>query len=242
MGTDASSVRQTTQYVKQLPHDHSQRDRFATELERNFSVIAAAGTGKTTAITERIVEIARRRPDWLPRLVVVTFTNRAADEMQQRARQRIFETGVPLDVLNAFNRAFFGTIHSFCVKLLAARGHHLGLPSHLELFADDEELWNDFVQRTDSVGDSLSPENRKKLLRHVQLRDLMELGRRGGLALALEQRDLDCPAAINIDPVISYGGAGVRIEADKEALRRWKELFDGDSDFVRTHCATSTNG
>ena len=101
MGTDASSVRQTTQYVKQLPHDHSQRDRFATELERNFSVIAAAGTGKTTAITERIVEIARRRPDWLPRLVVVTFTNRAADEMQQRARQRIFETGVPLDVLNA---------------------------------------------------------------------------------------------------------------------------------------------
>jgi len=107
--------------------------------------------------------------------------------MQQRARQRIFETGVPLDVLNAFNRAFFGTIHSFCVKLLAARGHHLGLPSHLELFADDEELWNDFVQRTDSVGDSLSPENRKKLLRHVQLRDLMELGRRGGLALAFSR-------------------------------------------------------
>jgi ATP-dependent helicase/nuclease subunit A len=129
--------------MRKKPQDQSQRDRFATELDKNFSVIAAAGAGKTTAITDRIVQIAedpRRARDWFPRLVVVTFTNRAADEMQQRARQRIFESNVSPDVLAAFNRAFFGTIHSFCMKLLGAHGHHLGLPARLELITDDAPI------------------------------------------------------------------------------------------------------
>jgi ATP-dependent exoDNAse (exonuclease V) beta subunit len=218
--------------MKTLPKDQPERDRFVTELDWNFSVIAAAGTGKTTAITERIAQIARQRPEWLPRLVVVTFTNRASDEMQQRARQRIFEQNPSPNLLATFNRAFFGTIHSFCVKLLAAHGHHLGLPSRLDLIDDDAELWNDFVQRTDSIGDVLSSKNREALLRHVQLRDLMELGRSGKLPLAIEQRDFDCPSVINIDHVINYHGAGVRIEADQEALRKWKKEFDSDSDFL----------
>jgi ATP-dependent helicase/nuclease subunit A len=218
--------------MKTSAADEFDRERSSTELDRNFSVIAAAGTGKTTAITKRIVEIAQRKPDWLPRLIVVTFTNRAADEMQQRARQRIFQAGVPLQVLAAFNGVFFGTIHSFCTKLLAAHGHRLGLPSRLNLVSDDEELWNDFVQRTDSVGESLSPQNRAKLFRHVQVRDLMELGRTGKLPLRIEQRELSCPEIINIDEVINYSGAGVRIDADKETLRKWKELFESESDFV----------
>ena len=83
----------------------------------------------------------------MPELVVVTYTNRAADEMQQRTRQRILEAGLSLEIIEAFNRAFFGTIHSFCVKLLGAHGHHLGLPANLELVTDDEELWNQFVQQ-----------------------------------------------------------------------------------------------
>src|SRR5207237_122894 len=67
--------------------DQETRRRFACELETNFSVIASAGSGKTRAITDRIVEIAKdrqRAAEWLPQLVVVTYTNRAADEMQAR--------------------------------------------------------------------------------------------------------------------------------------------------------------
>ena len=59
--------------------DEAARQRFASELDRNFSVIASAGSGKTRAITDRIVEIARapqRALEWLPQLVVVTYTNR----------------------------------------------------------------------------------------------------------------------------------------------------------------------
>ena len=113
------------------PHDQAQRDRFIYELERNFSVVASAGSGKTRAITDRIVALARRERarEWLPTLVVVTYTNRAAAEMQQRARQSILEAGVSLEVLAAFDRAFFGTIHSLCVRLLRQHGHHIGVPA-----------------------------------------------------------------------------------------------------------------
>lgn len=223
--------------MKALPQDQLQRERFATELDKNFSVIAAAGAGKTTAITDRIVQMAQdpaRAREWFPRLVVVTFTNRAADEMQQRARQRIFEENVSPTVLAAFNRAFFGTIHSFCMKLLAAHGHHLGLPSRLELIADDADLWNDFVQQTQSIGHSLSTENRNALFRHVQLRDLMELGRRGRLPLSFERRELDCPRALDSSRVLAHPAPvnATKIRAAQDALRDWESKFKDGADFL----------
>ncbi|MGZ5020275.1 MAG: UvrD-helicase domain-containing protein, partial [Chthoniobacterales bacterium] len=103
-----------------FPDDHSARRRFAEEIDRNFSVVASAGSGKTHAITERIVQIAAssKAEEILPRLVVVTFTHRAADEMQQRTRQRILQEHRSPAIHAAFNRAFFGTIHSFCMRLL----------------------------------------------------------------------------------------------------------------------------
>ena len=89
--------------------DGNARQCFACELNRNFSVVASAGSGKTRAITNRVVEIARSSLalEWLPQLVVVTYTNRAADEMQQRARQQILEDpklSKKPEVIDAFNR------------------------------------------------------------------------------------------------------------------------------------------
>ena len=155
--------------------DESARARFADELDRNFSVVASAGSGKTTAITQRVLSIARsvNAAEILPRLVVVTFTNRAADEMQQRARQIILEKKLGAEVQTAFDRAFFGTIHSFCMKLLTDYGHYLGLPAPLELLSDDNDLWQEFVQGQTQIGHSLGETNRAALLRLVQARDLM---------------------------------------------------------------------
>src|SRR5437660_12502998 len=127
--------------------DELARQRFARELDSNFSVIASAGSGKTRAITDRIVEIAkdrRRALEWLPQLVVVTYTNRAADEMQRRTRQRILEAGLPLETVEAFGRAFFATIHASCMKLLAMHAHPLGLPARRETIPDNNaDLWNE---------------------------------------------------------------------------------------------------
>src|SRR4030095_13820543 len=148
------------------PRDEAARARFAKELDRNFSVVASAGSGKTTAITQRILSIARS-PNAaliLPRLVVVTFTNRAADEMQQRTRQALLEENLRPEVQTAFNRAFFGTIHSLCMKLLTDFAHYVALPAPLELVEDDNDLWQEFAQNQTRIGCSLGKKDRAMLL------------------------------------------------------------------------------
>src|SRR5205085_1364820 len=177
------------------PSDTDARERFATELDRNFSVVASAGSGKTTAVINRVLSIARstKAIEVLPRLVVVTYANRAADEMQQRARQLLLENNLSADIQTAFNRAFFGTIHSFCLKLLTDHGHYLGLPTPLELLADDDDLWHEFVQGQTRIGHSLGETNRAELLRLIQARDLMDLARRSRSETLSASPILPCP-------------------------------------------------
>jgi ATP-dependent exoDNAse (exonuclease V) beta subunit len=228
--------------MKATPADQRNRERFASELDRNFSVIAAAGSGKTRAITDRIVKIAQDRHarEWLPMLVVVAFTNRAADEMQQRARTEILRSGVSLDLLPAFNRAFFGTIHSFCVRLLESYGHHLGLPPKFDVITDDEELWNDFVQQQTVIGRALSEENRRELLRHVQARQLMELGRHADLLLVPPPNDF-CPDTdfTRVYRFVSKGSSRQTIPALQKELEQAEEAWRNSADFVRWPTCTS---
>ena len=134
-----------------LPSDHEKRQRFITGHAHNISVIAPAGVGKTRAIVERIVAVARQTEatavESLSRLVVVTYSVKAAQEMQQRARTAIREAKLSPAVQRAFQRTFFGTIHSYCVQLLERFGHYLGLPSPVELLVDEDECWKRFLTR-----------------------------------------------------------------------------------------------
>src|ERR1043166_2617522 len=186
------------------PIDQPDRHRFVSELDCNFSVIAAAGSGKTRAITDRISQIARsaRAMELLPQLAVVAFTNRAADEVQQRPRAEVLRAKLPIEVLAAFNRAFFGTIHSLCVRLLESYGHYIGLPPAFDVITDDDEVWNEFVQQQTTIGRSLSDDNRRELVRHVQARTLMELGRRADLEI-VDPPEGKCPAPV-FKPVYPY--------------------------------------
>jgi ATP-dependent exoDNAse (exonuclease V) beta subunit len=232
MGAHASAIRGTG--VRQMTGaaDEAARERFVRELDRNFSVIASAGSGKTRAITDRVADIAKDRQralEWLPQLVVVTYTNRAADEMQQRTRQLILETDLPLETVDAFGRAFFGTIHAFCMKLLAAHGHRLGLPARLETITDDDDdLWNEFVQQHTEIGRSLGEENRRLLLRLMQARQLMELARK-------PKHDFTAPQSLGRCPECDFSKVEAAVETGqatnipkakaqlREWLRRWRE-------------------
>lgn len=220
------------------PRDHSARRRFAEELDRNFSVVASAGSGKTHAITERIVQLARsgNALDILPKLVVVTFTHRAADEMQQRTRQRILEEHRPPAIQAAFNRAFFGTIHSFCMKLLTNYGHYLGLPSALDLVAeDDEELWDAFVQQHHHIGRNLSAGTRAALFRLAPARQLMELGRNARSVLSTTGKIGPCPAVdfSRVHAAISPPRSEETIANSKAELADWEKRYGDGWEFVR---------
>ena len=228
------------------PRDECVRARFASELDRNFSVVASAGSGKTTAITERILSIAHspNAAEILPRLVVVTFTNRAADEMQQRTRQALLQEHLRQEVQIAFNRAFFGTIHSFCMKLLTDFGHYLGLPAPLELVEeDDDDLWQEFAQNQTRIGRSLGEKDRAMLLRFVQARDLMELARRARSA-ALQVPGLSpCPPLDFAEIYRQIDQAGRdNISKSQAELRDWETRHAGDWEYLRWPvCFTAAN-
>lgn len=228
------------------PRDESVRARFASELDCNFSVVASAGSGKTTAIIERILSIARspNAVEILPHLVVVTFTNRAADEMQQRTRQALLQENLRQEVHTAFNRAFFGTIHSFCIKLLTDFGHYLGLPAPLELVEDDDDLWQEFAQNQTRIGRSLGKKDRAMLLRFVQARDLMELARRARSAVLQVPGLSPCPP-LDFTEVYSQSTKAKgndNIAKSQAELREWESRFAGDWEYLRWPiCFTAPN-
>ncbi len=228
------------------PRDEAARTRFASELDRNFSVVASAGSGKTTAITKRVLAIARspNAVKILPSLVVVTFTNRAADEMQQRTRQALLQENLRPDVQTAFNRAFFGTIHSFCMKLLTDFGHFLGLPAPLELVEDDDDLWQEFAQNQTRIGRSLGGKDRATLLRFVQARDLMELARRARSTVLQVPGLSPCPPLdfAEVYSQLDKGKGNDNIPKSQAELREWETRLAGDWEYLRWPiCFTAPN-
>ena len=79
------------------------------QTEGPLLVLAGAGTGKTKVLTTRLAYILQNNNVRPWNCLVVTFTNRAANEMKERVRQFIGET---------VNNVWLGTFHSICVKIL----------------------------------------------------------------------------------------------------------------------------
>ena len=139
--------------------DQGDRTRFREEFHTNFAVSANAGSGKTTAISERLacLALSPEGAGLLPRMVVVTFTKKAAAQIRQRsratllqelARRRAEGRTPPAHVLEQLDRAFFGTIHSFCLQLGQRFGATYGLnlnPTVLE--EGDEAWWEEFLEQ-----------------------------------------------------------------------------------------------
>jgi len=131
-------------------NDSEARRRIREELGTSFVVEAAAGTGKTTALIERIVAVVRAGAD-LSRVVAVTFTDRAAGELQLRLREELekarrdarergddAEVGRFRAALEALELAPIGTIHSFCADLLRERPVEARVDPGFETAAEEE--------------------------------------------------------------------------------------------------------
>ena len=92
--------------------DSFQRKRFCEEVDRDFSVIAPAGVGKTYSIVERICNMAQRNPQTLCNLYVITYTKKAAEELRRRVFDRLSDG--KFNFSDYLSHCFFGTIHSLC--------------------------------------------------------------------------------------------------------------------------------
>jgi ATP-dependent exoDNAse (exonuclease V) beta subunit len=123
--------------------DQAIRKRFIGEHGHNFSVIAPAGTGKTTAITRRIADIIAQQSIPSEKLAVVTYTNKAAEELRQRT---LLEVQRINGNLNYCNKIFFGTIHAFADQLLRKYGYFMNINSNFEVEKNEHILWDDFLR------------------------------------------------------------------------------------------------
>ena len=99
----------------------------AHTLDRHLSVTAGPGAGKTTVLVERYLEILRTKNVSVDNIVAITFTNRAANEMRQRVRERIDtilreaspkERQTWLRHKRTLEGAVITTIHGLCSRLL----------------------------------------------------------------------------------------------------------------------------
>ena len=93
-------------------------------------ILAGAGSGKTRALTFRAAYLTKVRGVDPARMLLVTFTNKAANEMKQRLSRLLGDITLP----------FCGTFHSFCVKLLRTAGVKIGLDNHFVIYDEDDSM------------------------------------------------------------------------------------------------------
>jgi DNA helicase-2/ATP-dependent DNA helicase PcrA len=104
----------------------AQREAVST-LSGPLLVLAGAGTGKTRVVTFRIAELIKHRisPD---RILAVTFTNKAAGEMQERAASLLGKRR------KGDKRPEISTFHSLCVRVLKRHITRLGYPAQFAIY------------------------------------------------------------------------------------------------------------
>ncbi|MBI5836325.1 MAG: UvrD-helicase domain-containing protein [Candidatus Eisenbacteria bacterium] len=100
--------------------------------ERVVWVSAAAGSGKTRCLVERLAGLLESSPAEAERSVAFTFTRKAAQEMTHRLRERMTRAG-SREATRAVDRLSIGTIDSFCVQTLREHAVDLGLDPRFEV-------------------------------------------------------------------------------------------------------------
>ncbi|HXV65239.1 MAG TPA: UvrD-helicase domain-containing protein [Vicinamibacteria bacterium] len=163
--------------------DAKAREAIRQALDETLVVEAAAGTGKTTALVSRIVEIVKTGRGELAGIVAVTFTEKAAGELKLRLRGALedgrassqddavitrLEQG-----LSQLEEAHVGTIHGFCSDLLKQRPLQAGVDPLFEVATDEEteRLYHRVFERWLETTLADPPPGIRRLLRRQAVRE-----------------------------------------------------------------------
>lgn len=187
--------------------DAAARQRIASDLETNLFVEAGAGSGKTAELVSRMVALVEQGAARVDEIAAVTFTRKAAAELRERFQMRLERrlaelrsagarasdggtapaaSGEPAALerlgraLDDLDRAFVGTIHGFCARLLRERPLEVGLdPAFEELGLAERPVlrrrfWHAYLERLTRDADPLLEELAGTGLRPAQLYDAFE--------------------------------------------------------------------
>ena len=101
-------------------------------LDGPLLIVAGAGSGKTKVLTSRIAHIIKEKKAFPNQILSVTFTNKAAKEMQNRVSSILNSEAIGL--------SWLGTFHSICAKLLRMHAPAAGLTSNFTIIDTDDQV------------------------------------------------------------------------------------------------------
>ena len=101
-------------------------------LDGPLLIVAGAGSGKTKVLTSRIANIIKEKKAFPNQILAVTFTNKAAKEMQNRVSKILGS--------NAVGLSWLGTFHSICAKLLRKHASAANLNSNFTIVDTDDQI------------------------------------------------------------------------------------------------------
>lgn len=217
----AASILSTDEELARLP-DGAARARIQRILDRNMLVEAGAGAGKTTEMVNRMLALVLSGAP-VTQVAAVTFTRKAAAELRERFQTKLeasfrgarahgddAQADVLERALREIDRAFIGTIHAFCARLLRERPVEAGIdPGFRELQAAEQRqlevtFWHTHLERLAADGDPQLVELTRAGLRPDQLYDLFRT--------LVEQPDVRFDAPEHDPPQVEFA---------RRALERW---------------------
>ena len=116
-------------YLKNL--NEAQKEA-VMHLDGPLLIVAGAGSGKTKVLTSRIANIIDKKKAFPNQILAVTFTNKAAKEMQIRVSKLLGSSAVGL--------SWLGTFHSICAKLLRKHASAANLNSNFTIVDSDDQI------------------------------------------------------------------------------------------------------
>tara|TARA_B100001057_G_scaffold14089_1_gene13372 strand:+ start:2102 stop:4135 length:2034 start_codon:yes stop_codon:yes gene_type:complete len=118
-----------SEYLKNL--NKAQKEA-VMHLDGPLLIVAGAGSGKTKVLTSRIANIIKEKKAFPNQILAVTFTNKAAKEMQNRVGHILGSQAIGL--------SWLGTFHSICAKLLRKHAPAVNLDSNFTIIDTDDQI------------------------------------------------------------------------------------------------------
>lgn len=106
------------------------QQKAVTHTDGPVLILAGAGSGKTRVLTYRVAFLLAEKHVTPANILMVTFTNKAANEMKERIKKLIENKETP----------FAGTFHSLCAKILRIDGVHINVSSDFVIYDDTDQI------------------------------------------------------------------------------------------------------
>ena len=173
-----------------MPRFNASQQAAIDAQNQNILVSAAAGSGKTTVMVEKIKQTLIRQPDAsISQFLVITFTKDAAQNMKDKLRTLLEDASqngieAAARALGEIETASISTIHSFCTQLLKEYNDNAGATMNPRVLKDTEkkrmldECFTDAVEVILGKGNSFDAADKKavsELLIAFSMEDLMKM-------------------------------------------------------------------